>query len=117
MPATRAWARGLLATRVAGPVQDDVMLLLSEVVTNAVEHSSSGSRADGRVTVRVTLSSRFVHVEVTDAGSATSAPVARMVEAGSEGGRGLWLVDMIATAWGSRHDGKAGRTVWFQAAL
>nr|WP_246497200.1 ATP-binding protein [Sphaerisporangium rubeum] len=117
VPVARSWVRGVLVTRVGGPALDDVLLLLSEVVTNAVAYSASGSTEGGRVTVRVAVSSRLVHVEVTDAGSATSAPVARVVEADSEGGRGLWLVNMIATAWGSHCDDEAGRTVWFQAAL
>ncbi|MDH2424082.1 ATP-binding protein [Sphaerisporangium sp. TRM90804] len=117
VPAARAWARGLLAARVAPPVLDDVLLMLSELVTNAVTYSASGSTADGRVTVCVAVSPRLVHVEVTDAGSTTSAPAARAVAADSEGGRGLWLVNMIATAWGSCHDGHTGRTVWFQSAL
>jgi anti-sigma regulatory factor (Ser/Thr protein kinase) len=103
--------------RVAAPALDDVLLLLSEVVTNAVAHSASGRTAGGRLTVRVTLVALGVHVEVADAGSATSAPVARVVEADSDGGRGLWLVNQIATAWGScGHDGEAGRSVWFQVA-
>ncbi|MEU8271819.1 ATP-binding protein [Sphaerisporangium sp. NPDC049002] len=114
VPAARAWVRGLLALRIAAPALDDVLLLLSEVVTNAVAHSASGWTADGRVIVRVALVSRVVHVEVTDAGSATSAPVARAAETDSDGGRGLWMVNAIATAWGSHHDGDLGRTVWFQ---
>ncbi|GGK96165.1 hypothetical protein Sme01_31630 [Sphaerisporangium melleum] len=121
VPAARAWVRGLLANRIATSALDDVLLLLSEVVTNAVTHSASGSTTDGRVTVRVAVrgpaASRLVHVEVTDAGSATSAPVARMAAADSDGGRGLWLVNTLATAWGSHRDGETGRTVWFQLAL
>jgi hypothetical protein len=31
----------------------------------------------------------------------------------ADGGRGLWLVELLAAAWGFRHDG-AGRSVWFQ---
>ncbi|MFC7383767.1 ATP-binding protein [Sphaerisporangium rhizosphaerae] len=115
VPAARAWVRGLLAATVAAPALDDVLLLLSEVVTNAVAHSDSGSAVGGRIAVRVAVAPRTVHVEVTDAGSATGAPVARMVEADSDGGRGLWLVNTIATAWGSHHD-DADRTVWFQVA-
>ncbi len=114
VPAARAWVRELLAGHVAGAALDDVQLLLCEVVTNAVAHSTSGRAAGGQVTIWVACASRAVHVEVADAGSATSAPVAGIAAADSDGGRGLWLVDMIATAWGSRHDGEMGRTVWFQ---
>jgi anti-sigma regulatory factor (Ser/Thr protein kinase) len=115
VPAARAWAHGLLAVRLAPAALDDVVLLLSEVITNAVTHSDSGRTAGGRVTVHLTHDREAVHVEVTDDGSATSVPAVRVPEADSDGGRGLWLVDLLATAWGSsRHDDEAGRSVWFQ---
>ncbi|GAA4235938.1 hypothetical protein FHR32_001073 [Streptosporangium album] len=55
-------------------------------------------------------------MEVTDDGSATSSPAVHVPDADANGGRGLWLVDLLATAWGSRHDDEAGRSVWFQVA-
>ncbi|MET8340268.1 ATP-binding protein [Streptosporangium canum] len=89
--------------------------ITSEVITNAVTHSDSGRTAGGRVTVHVTHDRKSVHVEVTDDGSATSTPAVHVPDADSDGGRGLWLVDLLATAWGSsRHDDEAGRSVWFQ---
>jgi hypothetical protein len=30
-----------------------------------------------------------------------------------EGGRGLWLVDRLASAWGTER-GRRGKTVWFE---
>ncbi|WP_344969495.1 ATP-binding protein [Streptosporangium fragile] len=115
VPVAREWARELLAGRIAAPLLDDVLLLLSEVVTNAITHSDSGRTAGGRVTVRVTCASGDVHVEVTDDGSAVSAPAVRVPEPDEDGGRGLWLVDLLATAWGSHH-GEAGGSVWFLVA-
>ncbi|GAA2878656.1 hypothetical protein GCM10010517_40730 [Streptosporangium fragile] len=103
------WARERLAGRVAAPALDDVLLLPSEPVTNAVTHSDSGRSADGRMTVYVARLPGAVHVEVTDDGSAAHAP-----EPDDEGGRGLWLVDLVATAWGSHHDDEAGGSVWFR---
>ncbi|MEV4242065.1 ATP-binding protein [Streptosporangium canum] len=115
VPAARAWAHGLLAVRLAPPALDDVLLLLSEVITNAVTHSDSCRTAGGRVTVHLTHDPGAVHVEVTDDGSTTSTPAVHVPDADSDGGRGLWLVDLLATAWGSsRHDDEAGRSVWFQ---
>ncbi|WP_182877287.1 ATP-binding protein [Microbispora sp. H10670] len=111
----RKWARGLLAERVAAPVLDDVLLLLSEVVTNAVTHSDSGRDQDGRVTVRMTRDAGGVRVEVRDGGSAVDAPVMRAPDAEAAGGRGLWLVDGLATAWGSWQD-DTGASVWFRVA-
>ncbi|GGP99954.1 ATP-binding protein [Streptosporangium pseudovulgare] len=117
VPAARAWARGLLAVRLAPGTLDDVLLLLSELVTNAVAHSDSGRTAGGRVTVHLGDDPGGVHVEVTDDGSATSAPAVHVPDADDDGGRGLWLVALLATAWGtSRHDGEAGRSVWFRMA-
>lgn len=113
VPAAREWVCGLLAGRITAPVLDDTLLLLSEVVTNAITHSDSGRTAGGQVMVRVTRTSGSVHVEVTDGGSATSAPAVRVPEADDDGGRGLWLVDLLATAWGSQH-GETGGSVWFR---
>ncbi|WP_449062207.1 ATP-binding protein [Planomonospora algeriensis] len=115
VPVTREWARGLLAGRLAAPVLDDVLLLLSEVVTNAITHSYSGRTAGGRVAVRVTRTSGGVHVEVADGGSVTGAPTMHVPEVDDDGGRGLWLVNLLAAAWGSHH-GEAGGSVWFRVA-
>ncbi|WP_405088988.1 ATP-binding protein [Microbispora sp. NBC_01389] len=111
----REWARGLLAERVAAPVLDDVVLLLSEVVTNAVTHSASGCAQDGRVRVRMTRDTGGVRVEVRDGGSATGAPVVRAPDIEAVGGRGLRLVDGLATAWGAWRD-DTGTSVWFRVA-
>ncbi|MFS1298153.1 ATP-binding protein [Streptosporangium longisporum] len=113
VPEVRAWARGLLAGRLTVPVLDDVLLLLSELATNAVTHSDSGRGADGRVTVYVARLPGTVHVEVTDEGSDTSAPAARVPGTDDDGGRGLWLVEAVAAGWGSYRD-ERGRSVWFR---
>ncbi|GLW05212.1 ATP-binding protein [Microtetraspora sp. NBRC 13810] len=113
VPEVREWARDLLAGRLATPVLDDALLLLSEIVTNAIAHSDSGRTPEERVTVRVIRVSGGVHVEVTDAGSATTAPAVRVPGPEDEGGRGLWLVDLLATAWGTRR-GYGRGTVWFR---
>ncbi|MBG0815575.1 ATP-binding protein [Planomonospora sp. ID82291] len=113
VPVAREWARGLLAGRIAAPVLDDALLLLSEVVTNAITHSDSGRTAGGRVVVRMACTSEGVHVEVADDGSATCTPAVRVPEADDDGGRGLWLVDLLAAAWGSKR-GEAGGSVWFR---
>ncbi|MEV6865778.1 ATP-binding protein [Streptosporangium subroseum] len=109
----RAWARGLLAGRVVEAVLGDVVLLLSEVVTNAVVHSDSGRRAGGSVTVCLGLGGGMVHVEVIDDGSAGSVPFVRAAEADSDGGRGLFLVEVMAAGWGTHRDDEAGNAVWF----
>ncbi|MFD0883624.1 ATP-binding protein [Streptosporangium algeriense] len=113
IPIAREWARDLLTGQIAAPVLDDVLLLLSEVVTNAVTHSNSGRPPGGQVTVRMTYAPGDVRVRVTDDGSSTSAPIVRTPDPDEDGGRGLWLVNLLATAWGELH-GEATRSVWFR---
>lgn len=38
-----------------------------------------------------------VHVEVTDGGAATGTPAVRAPGPDEDGGRGLWLVNLLAT--------------------
>ncbi|MET8143581.1 ATP-binding protein [Sphaerisporangium sp. NPDC005288] len=65
------------------------------------------------VRLRVYDNGRRVRVEVTDEGSDRTIPqVPAQVGPFSEGGRGLWLVRELPTAWGWRQEGQ-GRTVWF----
>ncbi|MBF8190643.1 ATP-binding protein [Nonomuraea sp. K274] len=90
-----------------------MLLLLSEVVTNAIAHSDSGRTPDGKVTVQITRMDATVQAEVTDAGSSTTTPAVRTPTLDDDGGRGLWLVDLLADEWGSQHD-ETGGTVWFR---
>ncbi|MFF5207473.1 ATP-binding protein [Streptosporangium sp. NPDC000396] len=97
------------------PASDDVILLVSEVVTNSVVHSGSGG--GGRVAMTVAVSSRTVLVEVSDAGSGLSVPHVRN-DPDAENGRGMFLVDLLASRWGVRDDDPGGfRTLWFEVAF
>lgn len=91
------------------PVADDVVLLSSELATNAVLHSASGG---GTFRVSVIAGSGRVRVEVHDLGSATLPTLRRSRQPG-ESGAGLSLVDALAGRWGF-HDWTRGRVVWFE---
>ncbi|MBF8185058.1 ATP-binding protein [Nonomuraea sp. K274] len=52
-------------------------------------------------------------MEVIDAGSSTTAPAVRAPALDDDGGRGLWLVDLLAEEWGFQDD-ETGGSVWFQ---
>ncbi|MEU9886373.1 ATP-binding protein [Sphaerisporangium sp. NPDC051011] len=91
------------------PALDTVTLLVSEVVSNAVVHSNS--RNGGKVTLALADCHDFVHVDVVDAGG-EEAPRVRDDESG-ESGRGLLIVQTLASGWGVRQD-LTSRTVWFQ---
>jgi anti-sigma regulatory factor (Ser/Thr protein kinase) len=88
----------------------DVVLLTSELVTNAVMHSASHC-AGGTVTVQISESAGGVRVEVADAGSDLSAPVVRGDVYASDG-HGLFLVQTLSDQWGYLRDDN-GTTVWF----
>lgn len=107
-------ARRLVRTALHGTGLDDLImdavLLTSEVCENAVLHA--GTSFD----LELTVSGDEVTVAVTDHGSAAlENHRARPTEPGSRAtthGRGLLLVERIASAWGTRHDG-TGHQVWF----
>lgn len=110
----RAFVRRALIARY-GTVVEDVVLLASELVGNAVRHSDSGRLPGGVVTVTLSEpAADVIRVEVGDAGSAAGELRARQdVDQDSEGGRGLYLVDLLADKWGS-HCHAHGRMVWFE---
>ncbi|MEU9890484.1 ATP-binding protein [Sphaerisporangium sp. NPDC051011] len=95
------------------PETDDAVLMVSELVTNALQHSRSGHRPDGRLVVVLTDHGDAVQVDVMDEGSIERPRVRREVDDGAEGGRGLWLVCELAASWGWRKD-EDGHVVWFQ---
>ncbi|MDN3026006.1 ATP-binding protein [Streptomyces sp. S.PB5] len=72
---------------------DPALLLLSELVTNALRHGS-----EGRIGVRLSHTHRDVRIEVR--GGPVKALTARTPDPLDEGGRGLLLVDTIADVWG-----------------
>jgi anti-sigma regulatory factor (Ser/Thr protein kinase) len=84
---------------------DTVVLLTSEIVTNAIIHGHSEAR------VRVLRRSGCVRVEVADDNSRHPQQVVEDDDALD--GRGLTIVQLLATHWGVRDD-PFGKTVWFE---
>lgn len=104
-------AREFVAQVVDGsPVADDVVLLVSEVATNAVVHTASGK--GGTFTIVVRPGDSVIRVEVHDGGSETP-PDIRPPEDLAGSGRGLGLVESLATRWGHLGN-RDGRVVWFE---
>jgi anti-sigma regulatory factor (Ser/Thr protein kinase) len=92
------------------PVPDEAVLLTSELCTNALQHTSSGS--GGTFTLTVVREVGRARIEVRDGGSPRD-PVTQPPDADSEGGRGLELVEVLADHWGYRGN-QNGRTVYFE---
>ncbi len=91
-------------------VAEDVVLLSSELATNAVVHTGSG--AGGTFCVSVRAEDTWVRVEVHDLGSDV-APAVHRAGSFEESGAGLGLVEMLADRWGF-DGGPSGRVVWFE---
>ncbi|MEU1786492.1 ATP-binding protein [Streptomyces sparsogenes] len=87
---------------------DNAELVVSELFTNAVRHTSSEE-----VRCMMQLRGKRLRLEVADQGCARTEPQARSVSVDQEGGRGLMLVEALSEAWGVRPDaGGTGRAVW-----
>ena len=91
---------------------DAATLLTSELVTNAILHTASGT-ADGSVTIVVVDVPDGVLIEVIDDGSGGTPVVKGDLFAAD--GHGLYLVQQLAAQWGYLRD-PAGTTVWFHLA-
>ncbi|MFE0105203.1 ATP-binding protein [Streptomyces sp. NPDC059009] len=88
---------------------DEALLLVSELVTNAVTHASAGER---EVEVAVTaLADGSCFIEVSDGDPRLPEP-RPAASCNGENGRGLRLVDAFAEAWGVWRRGRYGKTVW-----
>ena len=87
---------------------DDVGLLVSELVTNVVRHTDAGA------IMRISRAQRHLRCSVIDAGG--HLPQLRHPSPTDQSGRGLLLVEAIASSWGST--ATEGRTeVWFEVLL
>jgi anti-sigma regulatory factor (Ser/Thr protein kinase) len=86
--------------------REDLLLVVSELVTNAVVHGAEP------IVVTMVRAPDRVRVEVTD-GAAESSPQGNpRPPADAETGRGLSVVTRLAVAWGWRASPGRGKTVW-----
>ncbi|MFG2721112.1 ATP-binding protein [Streptomyces sp. NPDC048416] len=105
----RRWARSRLAGCGIGldePVAETLILLISELVTNAVVHTGCPA------VLRMLLGPAeggTVRVEVADTSCRPPAP--RHAQGDDTNGRGLELVDGLADRWGWRSEG-VGKSIW-----
>ena len=111
-PSAPRQAREAVAERVYDFPQvllNDLKLLVSEVVTNAVRHA--GVAPSDTIGVHLTRDDDGVRVEVCDPARTDGAPTVRPASDQRAGGYGLRMVESIAAEWGVRRNART--CVWF----
>ncbi|SDF77975.1 Histidine kinase-like ATPase domain-containing protein [Lentzea fradiae] len=104
----RAWV-GTLLQDLHEDVRLDVLLVCTELASNAYEH------AEGPRAVRVQRHTDFIRVEVDDH---TPAELPHLGESrlGDARGRGLILVAQLSRCWGTR-EFTGGKTIWAEIVI
>jgi PAS domain S-box-containing protein len=108
VPAGRRFVAALLDDWACAHLTYTATLLTSEILTNAVVHGL------GPVRLRLRRTDTEVTVIVSDRGRYQPQP--RLADLTDESGRGLSLLEMLATSWGARAT-EEGKDVWFTLAL
>jgi len=107
--AARRFVRDVLTSRqVSDGVVETVELLTSEVVTNAIVHGRSGPQ------LAVEVDGDVVRVAVGDL--SPELPVRRPGYIDDVSGRGVIIIEELASAWGVERDGNGSKRVWFEVA-
>lgn len=102
----RAFTRRLLRSwRVASHIIEDAELLVTEVVTNAVIHAGTSIR------LVISRASDEIRFDVTDRGE--GGVEMRVPSPRASTGRGLFLVNQLASHWRADRESEGGTTVRF----
>lgn len=105
----RWWVRAWMVSRRSRVDTGDVVLAMTELVSNSVRHGY------GPVDVELSTTGERLLLQVSD--GSDELPGQRMTDdANSEGGRGLLLTAGLASQWGVRLNGGGGKTVWCEFA-
>lgn len=89
---------------------EDAQVLVSEVVTNAVRHGRP------EITLLVRVDNPSIGIAVADSGDNVPAKPQGPPPSSQPSGRGLMILDALATAWGvePNTDLLPGKVVWFE---
>jgi anti-sigma regulatory factor (Ser/Thr protein kinase) len=122
LPSAVPWARRILRHMLhewqMESMADPAALLVSELVTNAVEASAGDAGRDHgqlpMIGLAIRLTAASLVLEVWDA--SPLRPMPQKPDTASDRGRGLLLIDALADSWGHRAAG-GGKIVWCELAI
>jgi anti-sigma regulatory factor (Ser/Thr protein kinase) len=89
---------------------DDAVLIVSELVTNAVLHA----REEASLELEIGYGEQWLRLSLAD-GSAVR-PLARQAARGDESGRGMAIINALSDRWGVE-DHRGGKRIWFEVDL
>lgn len=107
--ARRQVRRELAAEDLPGPLLDDVEVVLSELMGNAVRHARP--IAGGVLLVGWRIADDELTLRITDGGSVKRVEP-REASPMADSGRGLQIVERLVSAWGVTDHAGSLRTVW-----
>jgi CheY-like chemotaxis protein len=107
--AARTFASAALEEWGVEQITDDVLLVVTELVNNAVTHANTPCE------LRLSISPVSLRIEVIDEGPGTPDPLPP--SSTRNHGRGLHLVDALTAAWGFEPIETGGKMVWAELML
>jgi hypothetical protein len=108
--AARRFAHATLIAWRLDALADDIDLVVSELITNALLHARTGPRPP-EADIRLELEQRGSVLTCRVSDGSRLPPAKEEASATAESGRGLLLVDALSSSWGW-HQGTAGKFVW-----
>lgn len=104
-----ATARGVVGALLRGwgllDLSEDARIVVSELVTNAVKHVGGEASFE----LELVLHGDALRLSLADGSSVR--PLARALGGDTEGGRGVRIIELLATRWGVE-DHEGGKRVW-----
>ncbi|MBY8887609.1 ATP-binding protein [Streptomyces sp. PTM05] len=115
----RRFTRSTLTGWGMQPLVDDVAVIVSELLSNALRYglpcAQAGVPAPGRIWLGLLRRGAGVLCAVSDPSS--TAPVRKDPDYLAESGRGLHVIDSLSDTWGWTAPDRSGKTVWASLSL
>jgi anti-sigma regulatory factor (Ser/Thr protein kinase) len=115
VPCARLHAKSIAVEWGLPELADTAELLVSELMTNALQ-ASAGLRIRETPVVRLWLASDRISMVIRVWDGSQEMPVRQQADLGDDSGRGLMIIDELSADWGSYPDAD-GKIVWARAAL